>query len=68
VDGRTPRPVDRFYTRVQGGTVWLGPRYSLNNELRRFAPRDPGEPLEGIGQYLYPARVTTPPAPSGAMS
>ena len=25
-------------------------------ELERFSPRDPGEPLDGIGQYLYPSR------------
>ena len=24
----------------------------------RFSPRDPGEPLDGIGQYLYPSRPT----------
>jgi hypothetical protein len=48
--------------------VNVGPRYSVNNELRRFSPRDPGEPLDGIGQFLYPARPTTPPAPPGAKS
>ena len=29
---------------------------SVNSQLRRFSPRDPGEPLDGIGQYLYPSR------------
>jgi menaquinol-cytochrome c reductase iron-sulfur subunit len=64
--GPPPRPLDRFYTLIRDGRVLLGPRYSVNNELRRFAPRDPGEPLDGIGQYLYPARFSTAPAPPGA--
>jgi menaquinol-cytochrome c reductase iron-sulfur subunit len=64
--GPPPRPLDRFYTLIRGNNVLLGPRFSLNNELRRFAPRDPGEPLDGIGQFLYPARFSTPPAPPGA--
>lgn len=68
IGGPPPRPLDRFYTEIRNGRVWLGPRFSLNNELRRFSPRDPGEPLDGIGQYLYPARPTTPPAPPGAKS
>jgi quinol---cytochrome c reductase iron-sulfur subunit, bacillus type len=66
--GPPPRPLDRFYTLVRAGTVFVGPRYSVNNELRRFAPRDPGEPLDGIGQFLYPAPPSTPPAPPGAKS
>ncbi len=52
------RPLDRFYTRVRDGQVEVGPRYSVNSELRRFSPRYPGEPLDGIGQYLYPSRPT----------
>jgi menaquinol-cytochrome c reductase iron-sulfur subunit len=57
VDGGPPvRPLDRFYTLVEGDRVMLGPRYSVNRELRRFSPRDPGEPLDGIGQYAYPSR------------
>jgi menaquinol-cytochrome c reductase iron-sulfur subunit len=57
VTGGPPvRPLDRFYTQVKGGRVLLGPRFSVNRELRRFSPRDPGEPLDGIGQYLYPSR------------
>jgi Rieske Fe-S protein len=56
VGGPPVRPLDRFYTRVVGGYVQLGPRFSVNSELRRFSPRDPGEPLDGIGQYLYPSR------------
>jgi quinol---cytochrome c reductase iron-sulfur subunit, bacillus type len=66
--GPPPRPLDRYYTLIRDGQVFLGPRYSVNDELRRFAPRDPGEPLDGIGQFLYPARPTTPPAPPGAKS
>ncbi len=66
--GPPPRPLDRFYTLIQGGQVLVGPRFSVNNELRRFSPRDPGEPLDGIGQYLYPARFSTAPAPPGAKS
>jgi Rieske Fe-S protein len=64
--GPPPRPLDRFYTLIHEGDVLIGPRYSLNDELRRFSPRDPGEPLDGIGQYLYPGRLTSPPAPPGA--
>jgi Rieske Fe-S protein len=56
VGGPPVRPLDRFYTRVQGEDVQIGPRFSVNSELRRFSPRDPGEPLDGIGQYLYPSR------------
>ena len=43
----------------QAGMVEIGPRYSVNSELQRFSPRDPGEPLDGIGQYLYPKRFDT---------
>jgi len=56
VGGPPVRPLDRFYTRVSGELVEIGPRFSVNSELRRFSPRDPGEPLDGIGQYLYPSR------------
>jgi menaquinol-cytochrome c reductase iron-sulfur subunit len=45
---------------VQGGQVQVGPRFSVNSQLERFSPRDPGEPLDGLWQYLYPRRVTTP--------
>jgi len=54
--GPPVRPLDRFYTRVRDGLVEVGPRFSLNSELQRFSPRDPGQPLDGIGQYVYPAR------------
>ncbi|HEX2017154.1 MAG TPA: Rieske (2Fe-2S) protein [Solirubrobacteraceae bacterium] len=56
--GPPVRPLDRFYTRIVAGRVQVGPRFSVNSELRRFSPRDPGEPLDGIGQYLYPSRPT----------
>ncbi len=57
VSGGPPvRPLDRFYTRVRNGEVEVGPRFSVNSELRRFSPRDPGMPLDGLGQYVYPAR------------
>ncbi len=56
--GPPVRPLDRFYTRERDGQVELGPRYSVNSELERFSPRDPGQPLDGIGQYVYPSRPT----------
>ena len=62
VDGGPPvRPLDRFYTRVRNGQVEIGPRYSVNGEFRRFPSyRDPAQDLDGIGQYLYPGRFSTP--------
>ncbi len=59
--GPPVRPLDRFYTRLNTttGLVEIGPRYSVDSELHRFSPRDPGQPLDGIGQYLYPARFDT---------
>jgi Rieske Fe-S protein len=56
--GPAPRPLDRFYTRLHDGLVQVGPRYSVNTELKAFSPRDPGEPLDGLGQYAYPSRPT----------
>jgi menaquinol-cytochrome c reductase iron-sulfur subunit len=63
--GPPVRPLDRFYTRMneQTGLVELGPRYSVNSELERFSPRDPGQPLDGVGQYLYPSRFDTAKRP-----
>jgi menaquinol-cytochrome c reductase iron-sulfur subunit len=65
--GPPVRPLDRFYTRVNQSTglVEIGPRYSVNSELQRFSPRDPGQPLDGIGQYLFPARFDTSSGPAG---
>ena len=40
------------------GRVQVGPRFSVNSELKRFSPRYPGEDLDGIGQYIYPSRPT----------
>jgi Rieske Fe-S protein len=62
VTGGPPvRPLDRFYTRVRDGQVEVGPRYSVNSELKRFdSYRDPAQHLDGIGQYLYPPRFSTP--------
>ena len=64
--GPPVRPLDRFYTRYNSsnGLVEIGPRYSVNSELQRFSPRDPGQPLDGIGQYLYPARFSTSSRPN----
>jgi menaquinol-cytochrome c reductase iron-sulfur subunit len=65
VSGGPPvRPLDHFFTRVRNGQVEVGPRYSVNSELKRFPHyRDPGQPLDGLGQYLYPGRFTTPLLP-----
>jgi menaquinol-cytochrome c reductase iron-sulfur subunit len=62
VSGGPPvRPLDHFYTRLRNGQVEVGPRYSVNSEFRRFPSyRDPGQPLDGIGQYIYPGRFSTP--------
>ena len=57
-DGPPVRPLDRFYTRVKDGLVEIGPRFSLNSEMKRFSPREPGQPIEGIGQYIYPSKPT----------
>ena len=43
------------------GQVEVGARYSVNSEFRRFPSyRDPAQDLDGIGQYLYPGRFSTP--------
>jgi menaquinol-cytochrome c reductase iron-sulfur subunit len=60
VGGPPPRPLDRFVTRVRNGKVQLGPRFSVNSDLKRFSPRDPGEHLDGLWKYLYPKRFTVP--------
>jgi len=57
--GPPVRPLDRFYTRVKGGKVEIGDRFSLNAKLERFSPRDPSNHLDGLWQYLYPSRPTT---------
>jgi menaquinol-cytochrome c reductase iron-sulfur subunit len=60
VEGGPPvRPLDRFYTRVRAGHVEIGDRFSLNSQLKRFSPRDPSNHVDGLWQYIYPARPTT---------
>jgi len=60
VGGGPPvRPLDRFYNRVRSGRVEIGDRFSLNNKLDRFKPRDPSQHLDGLWEYLYPSRPTT---------
>jgi Rieske Fe-S protein len=61
VSGGPPvRPLDHFYTRIRNDQVEVGPRYSVNSQFKRFPSyRDPGEPLDGIGQYIYPGRFST---------
>ncbi len=63
--GPPVRPLDRFYTRLNKttGLVEIGPRYSVNSELQRFSARLPGEPLDGIGQDVYPAQLDGPKKP-----
>ncbi len=60
VDGGPPvRPLDRFYTRVVDGHRRTSARATPSTaSCERFSPRDPGEPLDGVGQYLYPSRPT----------
>ena len=61
--GPPVRPLDRFYLRINKGSGQLevGPRYSVSGELKRFPSyRDPGQDLDGIGQFLYPGRFSTP--------
>ena len=61
VTGGPPvRPLDRFYTKVENGRVYVGPRFSLDSKFNRFPhPRDPSNHLDGLWQYLYPGRPTT---------
>lgn len=62
--GPPVRPLDRFQTRVRGGQVELGPRYSVTNQLKAVRVRDPGEFTGGIWEFLYPPRPSTFPPPS----
>jgi Rieske Fe-S protein len=63
IGGPPVRPLDRFQTRVRGGFVELGPRYSVTSQLEPVRARDPGEFTGGIWEYLYPPRPTTFPPP-----
>lgn len=67
VGGPPVRPLDRFFTRLNTSTglVEIGPRYSVNDQLKIFQPRDPAQPLNGIGQWLYPPRFDTNTFPPG---
>ncbi len=59
--GPPVRPLDRFHLRIRNGLLEVGPRYSVNSEFRVHEKfRDPGQDLDGIGQYLYPGRFSTP--------
>ena len=62
VNGGPPvRPLDRFHLRIREGNLEVGPRYSINSEFEVFEKyRDPGQDLDGIGQFLYPGRFSTP--------
>lgn len=60
VTGGPPvRPLDRFYTKVDNGRVFVGQRFSVNSQLEKLEPRDPGEWIDGYTKYLYPQRPTT---------
>ena len=63
IGGPPVRPLDRFQTRVSGGQVEIGPRYSVTSQLEPVRYRDPGEFTGGIWEYIYPPRPDTPPAP-----
>ena len=60
IGGPPVRPLDRFQTRVTGGTLEVGPRYSVTNDLEPVRARDPGEFTGGIWEYLYPPRSDRP--------
>ena len=53
--GPPVRPLDRFYTSVRDGDVQVGPASASTPSSAASRPRYPGEALDGIGQYLYPA-------------
>ena len=69
VGGPPVRPLDRFYTRVRENRVQIGPRFSVNSELKRYDKyRDPAQGLDGIGPYLYPPRPSVPTLPAPPIS
>jgi Rieske Fe-S protein len=63
IGGPPVRPLDRFQTRVRGGQVEIGPRYSVTSQLDPVRARDPGEFTGGIWEYLYPPRPSVAPPP-----
>jgi Rieske Fe-S protein len=65
IGGPPVRPLDHFQTRVRGGQVEIGPRYSVTSQLDPVRARDPGEFTGGIWNVIYPPRPDTFPAPSG---
>jgi Rieske Fe-S protein len=65
IGGPPVRPLDRFQTRIRGGKVEVGPRYSVTSQLEPVRARDPGEFTGGIWEYLYPPRPSTFPPPPG---
>jgi quinol---cytochrome c reductase iron-sulfur subunit, bacillus type len=65
IGGPPVRPLDRFQTRVRGGVVELGPRYSVTSQLEPVRARDPGQFTGGIWEYIYPPRPSTFPPPNG---
>jgi menaquinol-cytochrome c reductase iron-sulfur subunit len=58
VGGPPVRPLDRFETKVEGGRVLVGPRFSVNSSFEKYPPRDPSNHLDGVWKYLYPPRPT----------
>ena len=60
IGGPPVRPLDRFRTRVRDGVVEVGRRFSVTDALdEMYSPRDPSNHLDGLWQYLYPARPST---------
>ena len=47
VGGPPPRPLDRFYTRIRNGRVEVGPRFSVDCELRASLRATPAKPSTG---------------------
>ncbi len=59
--GPPVRPLDRFHLRLRNGQLEVGPRYSVNSQFDVHEKyRDPGQDLDGVGQYIYPGRFSTP--------
>ncbi len=61
VSGGPPvRPLDRFHLRIRDGQLEVGPRYSVNSQFEVHEKyRDPGQDLDGVGQFIYPGRFST---------
>lgn len=61
IGGPPVRPLDRFRTRLSNGLVEVGDRFSVTDALdKMYRPRDPSNQLNGLWEYLYPSRPTTP--------